>query len=74
MIQKLIELGAKILDILDDGTCILPTAMNSNCECAWTEPRTTHETIESIDVKKNSIFAELENPIIFKAEIVPYGN
>lgn len=55
MFKKLIEVGERILDILDDSTYVTPTAIDSNCECAWTRTSTTHESIE-LEVKENNIF------------------
>ena len=72
MIKKLIEVGAKILDILDDSTYVMPIAINSNCEYAWaaTVTRTTHEVIEHVDISKNRIFDSIVGYSDIKKEFV----
>lgn len=70
MIRKLIEVGAKILDILDDSsTYVMPPSMSSY-ECACTKTRTTHETIAPINIRKNSIFDSIIGYSDIKKEFV----
>lgn len=52
MFKKLIEVGAKILDVLDDPY-VPPVVTNSNHECLFDG---TIETLKPIDLKKDNIF------------------
>jgi holliday junction DNA helicase RuvB len=67
MFKKLIEVGAKILDILDN-TYVRPVAMNSNNECSW--DGTVINAFKTPAHKKDNIFHGIVGYSDIKKEFV----
>jgi replication-associated recombination protein RarA len=66
MFKRIIEVGTKILDALDDAY-IPPTANNSDFQCSWDH---TAEEIKPITLKKDSLFQYLVGYSDIKREFV----